>query len=471
MPLLSPEFALFFLAFFPIYWLLQRWPAAQNGLLLLVSIGLLYRLNPYFCYSVGGYSLFIYGLSRLLVSENRALAQLALSLGIAACITLFLIFKYFDYYRGPLGLAALDLLMPLGLSYYVFQSISYLLVVYRRRAPPLNLPDLLLFLSFFLTITAGPILRAKSFQSRAGRQWGFLDQWATPKQPLDLAAAIHLILAGIFKCWCLAGQLGQELVNPVLNNPQQYDGLTVLAAIYGYSWQLFFNFSGYSQLVLGLGLLLGWRLPVNFLLPLNAENLREFWERWHISLSTWIRDYIYIPLGGGRCGFGRRQLNILIAFVLSGLWHGTGWNFFYWGLLHGLGLVALNLWQRWRRPGPDDWPEVPGPGRRWLSALITFNFVAFTFVIFKSANLAEAALIFSSLANGLQKGWPLAVLGLLALLAGWALYPSLHRLFTASMAAWAQVPPLPWFIPLRFLIGLMVLLAPEGVPEFIYANF
>lgn len=471
MPLLSPEFALFFLAFFPLYWLLQPRPALQNGLLLLVSLGLLYRLNPYFFYSVCGYSLFVYGLSRLLASEHRPLAQLALSLGLAGCITLFLIFKYFDYYRGALGLESLDLLMPLGLSYYLFQSISYLLVIYRRRAAPLAFPWLLLFLSFFPTITAGPILRAKSCQSRAGRQLGFLDQWQRPKQLEEPAAAVHLILAGICKCWCLAGLLGQQLVNPVLNNPQQYDGLMVLAAIYGYSWQLFFNFSGYSQLVLGLGLLLGWRLPVNFLLPLNAENLREFWERWHISLSTWIRDYIYIPLGGGRCGFWRRQLNIVIAFLLSGLWHGTGWNFFHWGLLHGLGLVALNLWQRWRRPGPDDWPDEPGPGRRFFYRFATFNFVAFTFVIFKSATLAEVALIFSALANGPRASWPLAPITLLLLLAGWALYPLLHRCFNWSVAAWARLPPLFWFLPLTFIVSLMVLIAPEGVPEFIYANF
>lgn len=473
MPLLSPEFALFFLLLLPLHWALARWPRGQNLLLLAVSLGLLASLSRYFLAVVLGYSFLIYGLDRLLDARRPLWRDLGLSLGIAASLLLLLIFKYYDYYRAALalfGLGTADLVLPLGLSYYIFQGISYLLTRYRRSAPALRLEEVLLVFSCFLTITAGPIWRASSWRGPDGDQPGFLDQLREPKEVEEPAAALLHIVAGVLQKWCLAGLLEEALVRPVFDNPLGASGPAVLAAIYGYSLQLYFDFAGYSALVLGLGRLLGYRLPLNFALPLNAVNLRDFWNRWHISLSSWIRDYIYIPLGGSRRGWARTQLNLLLAFVLSGLWHGTGWNFFYWGLLHGLGLVALNLWQRWRPP-PDDWGREEIFFDRLPARFLTFNFVALAFVIFATATPTEALLVL----RGLGGAWGTApardylVLGLLLL--GWLLLPLGLALQNASVRLLEALPPLWWWLPLTLAFTVIILLAPAGLPGFIYANF
>ena len=366
MPLLSIEFALFFIAFLPLYWCMAKYPSVQNLLLLAAGMGWLYHISPVFAAIVVLYSSCVYLLSELLRSDREGTRRFWLGVGIAVSLTVLGFFKYFDFFRPLIAQyagkgGAIDILMPLGLSYYTFQSLAYLVYCFRSpHAARFEWHELLLHLSFFPTVTSGPIIRAAAFKSADGEQAGALAQIRTrqPRSPVRPALAVSLILLGIAKKWWLAGMLAENWVSPVFENPAQFNGWGVLGGVYGYTFQLFLDFSGYSDLVIGMAMLLGFRLPKNFSAPLRAANIRAFWDKWHISLSTWIRDYIYIPLGGSKKGFLRTQLNLMTAMVLSGIWHGYGWNFLIWGALHGTALVLLNTGDRTRRTMPSEIPRA-----------------------------------------------------------------------------------------------------------------
>lgn len=363
--------------------------------------------------------------------------------------------------------------MPLGLSYYTFQSVAYLVYCFRApHAARFGWHELLLHLSFFPTVTSGPIIRAAAFKSTDGEQAGALAQIRTrrPRSPVRPALAVSLILLGIAKKWWLAGMLAENWVSPVFENPAQFDGWGVLAGVYGYTFQLFLDFSGYSDLIIGMAMLLGFRLPKNFSAPLRAANIRAFWDKWHISLSTWIRDYIYIPLGGSKKGFLRTQLNLMAAMVLSGIWHGYGWNFLIWGALHGTALALLNTGDRYFGRDALCRLKYLAP----LSWFVTFHFVCLSFVVFNTANPDDAGAVFSALfANA--GGWNAPQRADMLLLASFAslmlLYPYLQRAFDGTVKGLEKIPMWLWFIQISIILLLIIVLAPSGIPGFIYANF
>lgn len=476
MPLLSIEFALFILLFLPIYWLASPSVKTQNWLLLAAGLGWLYSVGAWLLAPVVVLTTVVHGLASSLQSARYRKTKLWA--GIAFAVGGLCFFKYYDFFRPAIQSHLgqndiIDIVMPLGISYYVFQSIAYLLHSYRfPDAERFSWHELLLHLSFFPTITSGPIIRSHAFKSINGEQMGALEQIrsSSPRSMIRPSLAIGLILLGIAKKWWLAGSLANGWVSPVFENPTQFDGLSVLAAIYGYTFQLFFDFSGYSDLVIGMAMLLGFKLPYNFAAPLRAHNLRNFWDKWHITLSTWIRDYIYIPLGGSRGGWVRTQINLLLAMVLSGIWHGYGWNFLLWGTLHGVALVLLNLGDKMVG---RNWLSR-SKWTRWLAIIITFHFVCFTFVIFNTRTLGDAQMVFTALfAN--QQGWVINDWANIALLAGFglmiALYPLLLRLFYIAVRGLEKLPMWLWFIPISLILILVIVFAPAGIPNFIYANF
>jgi len=232
--------------------------------------------------------------------------------------------------------------------------------------------------------------------------------------------------------------------------------------------------------MIAFGLLLGFRLPVNFKAPLLAHNIRDFWDRWHISLSTWIRDYIYIPLGGSRSNFARTQLNLLIAMVFSGVWHGYGWNFFFWGLFHGLALVLLNctdkLYQKVFKVSAKDSRDVlykSGLIGKVLGVFVTVNFVCFCFVFFRAKTFEEALLVFKSLFhNYINVQWsnnPLYILTLFLIF--WIIYPFVKQGFTKLKINYQMIPKYALVLPLLLIFMIILICAPSGIPGFIYANF
>ncbi|MCP2041283.1 D-alanyl-lipoteichoic acid acyltransferase DltB (MBOAT superfamily) [Neisseria sp. HSC-16F19] len=475
MPLLSVEFALFWLLFFPLYWCFAHRPQVQNHLLLAAGLGWLYRVDWAFVLALVLFSLGVLIIASGLVQTQQAAQRRRwLAVGCILAVANLAFFKYVDFFRpavqAALGTTVADILMPLGLSYYTFQAVAYLVSLYRHEDVRLRWRELLLHFGFLPTLTAGPIARAGSFDSIDGMQPGMAAQirQREPRRIIRPALAVALIVLGIAKKWAFAGTLAEHWVDPVFANPMQYDGLTVLTALYGYTVQLFLDFSGYTDMVIGMAMLLGFTLPANFRMPLRAFNIRDFWNRWHISLSTWIRDHIYIPLGGSRRGFVRTQINLLAAMVLSGIWHGYGWNFFLWGLLHGLALVALNCGDK--LAGKREWLSSSSGIGHALAVLATVNFVCMAFVVFRTATLDEASLMFRALFNGGTADnavwWVLA-----AMAAALAAYGLLTRLFDAAVARLEKMPLWLWPLPLTAAMMLVILIAPSGIPGFIYANF
>lgn len=478
MPLLSIEFLLFFLLFFPLYWGLKKYPAEQNALLLLCSLGWLYYLAPLFAFNVILFSLiialFAYGLFRF---DNPKTRKTLLFSGIIATLAQLGFFKFNDFFLPTLKSISeeplLDILLPLGISYYTFQSIAYLIAVYKREYIPLKWHNLLLHFSFFLTVTAGPIARTGDFKNGKNEHYaGMYAQLQNVKmrEIITPHIALALIIMGLAKKWWLAAWFADIWVSDVFDNPAQYNLTEIFQAIYGYTFQLYFDFSGYSDLVVGLGLLLGFQLPRNFNMPLLAKNLREFWAKWHISLSSWIRDYIYIPLGGNRQSFLSTQANIIIAMSLSGIWHGYGFHFLLWGLLHGLGIVFLNLLDKFGKGRKLS--KIPFIGRG-LAVVSTLSFVSFAFILFNHS-LDDLPALFAALWQNSQ-GWQLpsfSALGVLILLALWlSSYTYLNRFYHWAITRISQLPMLLWCVPLVLILGIIMLLSPSGIPGFIYANF
>ena len=322
---------------------------------------------------------------------------------LAAAVTLDLgalaVFKYAAFLTGSvtaglaaLGLdvapAALDLGFPLGVSFYVFSSLTYSIDVYRGRCAPADrLLDYAAYVSFFPKLVAGPIARARQF----------LPQLAAPPRFDDVTTGhgLFLILVGLVKKVALADDLGRNLVDRVFDAPQRYSSFEVLAGVYGYTFQIYCDFSGLADIAIGSALLLGLVLPRNFDLPYRATNLQEFWHRWHISLSTWLRDYLYIPLGGNRRGPLRTYVNLFLTMLLGGLWHGAGWTFVAWGALHGAGLAVTRAFQR-RRPAAR---PAPLPGRL-LGGLLTFHFVALCWIFFRAPSFGVARAVLARIAEG-----------------------------------------------------------------------
>ncbi|PID63562.1 MAG: alginate O-acetyltransferase [Gammaproteobacteria bacterium] len=475
MPFISIEFAAFFALFFAAYWCFDTAPKVQNALLLLASLALLSYINVTFALSVSAFAFGISGVAKGMTSaKTEKMRRRWLIAGLSAAVCLLAFFKYYDFFRNSLyemGFEDVaDIVMPLGLSYYIFQSIAYLVELYRRKTPALKWHELWLHFSFFPTITMGPIIRASRFNSVAGINLGMTEQLRRPRQIRSPALALALVLLGVVKVWLLAAHLGAELVSPVFDNPMQYSLPMLLAGAYGYTLQLFFEFSGYCDLVMGLALFLGFRLPWNFRAPLYASNIREFWGRWHITLSTWIRDYIYIPLGGSRKGFWRTQLNLMLAFMLSGIWHGNSWNFLLWGTLHGLALVLLHLKIRWFGEAPPvttPWQKA----KHLASIVLTFNFVVFAFVIFKTSDLYEAAQFFSAWFDTQAPAMLEAWLLILAIHVGVLSYPLWTESLRHFVGLLRALPTPYWLVVILLLLQVVIAFAPAGIPEFIYADF
>ena len=392
----SATFVVFFAAVFLIYWRLEH--RAQNHLLLAASMLFYgswnYQLLPLIVASASiDYCAGIF----IHASEDQRRRKALLLLSLCSNLGLLGVFKYYDFFvesfnelMGVFGLSAsvesLSLILPVGISFYTFQSMSYTIDVYRGKLEPCRqYLDFLLYVSFFPQLVAGPIERAVRL----------LPAVQKPRRPLSTTGAvdgIKLICVGYFQKVAVADVMA-SIVDAVYTRPADYDSLTILMATYAFAIQIYCDFSGYSKIARGTARLLGFELMINFQQPYFATTVTEFWRRWHISLSTWLRDYLYIPLGGNRKGTGRTYVNLLITMLLGGLWHGASWNFVIWGGLHG-GYLAVHKFMLQMSGGQQ--PRV-GPLRRWLSILATFHLVVFTWVFFRSSSWETTKTIFSQL--------------------------------------------------------------------------
>lgn len=278
------------------------------------------------------------------------------------------------------SLPMIDIFLPVGISFFTFQTWSYTLDVFYGKLQPIrSFRDFAFFVSFFPQLVAGPIVRASYFIPQIHKKLSLDED--------TIARALILIFAGLIKKGVIADYISINFVDRVFDSPMLFSGVENLIAVYAYALQIYCDFSGYSDIAIGLAALLGFDLPINFNSPYKAATITDFWRRWHISLSTWLRDYLYIPLGGNRKGKTRQQMNLLATMLLGGLWHGASWNFVFWGGLHGVGLMFDKLWLSLK--------IANNRIVKILSGIITFHFVCFSWIFFRSRSFADSWTIIS----------------------------------------------------------------------------
>ncbi|HZN22138.1 MAG TPA: MBOAT family protein [Gaiellaceae bacterium] len=402
--------------------------------------------------------------------DVRARKRLLLA-AVAGNVALLGYFKYYDFFvtstNNLFALAEVDvpvetrsIILPVGISFFTFMGISYLVDVYRGDFRPTSFGKFAAYLSFFPHLVAGPIVRPGEL----------VPQLDTPRDPryLDTSRAFFLIATGLFMKVVIANYLAANIVDQVFGAPGQHSSLEVLVGVYAYAVQIYADFFGYTNIAIGIALLLGFRFPQNFDAPYAATSIADFWRRWHMTLSRWLRDYVYIPLGGNRGSRLFTYRNLMLTMLIGGLWHGAGWTFVAWGAIHGTALVAERWWTG--RPGRVERP--PTAWRRAAQRFVTFQVVCFAWIFFRADSFADARDVITQLFTAWGEPSPLVTGGVLVAIAvgiGSQYLP--RRLPLVLMARFSRLP-----VPAQAAVLSLALLAthamgPEGVAPFIYFQF
>ncbi len=381
----SGLFLLLFLGFTFIYMCLQKKLTAR---LLFVT-----AFSYYFYYKSSGIYFFLLAIvtvSDYLLAgaiyrnkEKKGLRKFLVTVSLLIDLGLLGYFKYTNFFAGMVAqmleynFQPWDIFLPVGISFFTFQSLSYTIDVYRGNLKPLpSILDYAFYVSFFPQLVAGPIVRASDFAPQIRKPIVITNEM--------FARGVYFIMIGLFKKAVISDYISLNFVDRVFDNPSLYSGLENLLGIYGYAMQIYCDFSGYSDMAIGIALLLGFHFPLNFNAPYSAVSITDFWRRWHISLSTWIRDYIYISLGGNRKGKVRQYFNLILTMLLGGLWHGASLNFIAWGGMHGVALAAHKVFSTSILKHKRDYKSKGI--RRIFGVFITFNFVCFTWLFFRNTS-------------------------------------------------------------------------------------
>ena len=386
----SGFFWLLFILFLPVYALLKKSKAKMVVFVVCFSLYFYYKSSGLFFLMLLATSLIDWSLSHAIARLQKRGVRLAVMwLSIIISLSILGYFKYANFFLWNWNqmvegnFQPLDLVLPVGISFYTFQSISYVVDVYKGRiSPTSSWLDYLFFLSFFPALVAGPIVRADYFLPQ------IQENRAATKD--DVFGGLWLIVIGIIKKAVIADYIAQYN-DLIFNDPSLYTGVQTLMGVLGYTMQIYCDFSGYSDMAIGLALIMGFRLGINFDSPYQSRNLTEFWRRWHISLSSWLRDYVYIPLGGNRKGTFRTYLNNFLTMLIGGLWHGAAWKFVFWGAMHGVGLAIHKACKPWLGRIPDNWFVS------FVSWLLTFVYVSLLWVFFRAADFESSVRIISNI--------------------------------------------------------------------------
>jgi alginate O-acetyltransferase complex protein AlgI len=459
------EFAIFFAVVLPVCWALSEHLRLWKLFLLLAS---------YFFY--GWWDWHFVGLLVSLTLINHALAHLlhlargtqrrALLIGaLTVNLGTLAFFKYFGFLSLSLdaALATLDsplrpplaeILLPVGISFFTFQAISYIVDVHRRRIAPTTLLDFAVYLALFPQLIAGPIVRAAELLPQL--------RWCRDPAHIPVGRAFRLVAAGLFKKVVLAERIGAALVDPVFADPATHSAAALLLAVYGYAAQIYCDFSAYSDIAIGLALLMGLRFPDNFNAPYTATSLQDFWRRWHMTLSRWLRDYLYIPLGGSRHGTLKTYRNLMLTMLLGGLWHGAAWRFVLWGGLHGACLAV----ERALRIKPPTTTTHTLLRRLWI-----FHFVCFCWIFFRAPSMARATEVLTGLVStgGALPAYEPAAWAALAVGLGAQYIPAAR--WKGLEDHFARLHPILQGTIAAATLASINALSPPGVAAFIYFQF
>jgi D-alanyl-lipoteichoic acid acyltransferase DltB (MBOAT superfamily) len=471
------DFAIFFGVVFLAHWLLQPFPRRWKVFMTAASYVFYAWWEVAFVLLLAAATVITQAAA---VGVDRArtprMRKLAMWLGVAGLLGLLGYFKYYEFFAvnvanglNELGLGSplpvLNVLLPVGISFFTFMGISYVVDVYRGRIKPSGWLDVFVYMSFFPHLVAGPIVRGEEL----------LPQIRTRRDPrqVDVGRAAYLIWAGLFKKVVLSSFVATAIVEPVFSDPGRHSSLEILFAVYGYAVQIYADFSGYTDIAIGVALLLGFQFPQNFDRPYTARSLQDFWRRWHMTLSRWLRDYLYIPLGGNRGSRLRTEANIMITMLLGGLWHGAAWTFVAWGGLHGVAQVVGRR-RRAARVARGLPALAEDPVSRVWQRVVTFHLVCLAWVFF-------AAGTYGSFGTALTMLW--------RLLTAWGPSPLVTPLVVGAVALGIGMQYLPenWGERVRIVLSrmspatlgvalgsvlfLITTLGPQGVAPFIYFQF
>lgn len=387
----SGLFLFVFLFFVVFYYLLRNNMRPRILFVIAFSLFFYYKTSGFYFLALIGVALSDFTIGHFLDKLQQQLhRRLLVALSVSINVGLLVYFKYADFFvdmvasmvNSPFRLE--NVFLPIGISFFTFQSMSYVIDIYRRRISALtNYWDYLFFVSFFPQLVAGPIVRARDFIPQIKRN-------PITVSRAEFGEGVFLITGGLFKKAVISDYISLNFVDRIFADPMLYTGFENLMGVYGYALQIYCDFSGYSDMAIGLALLLGFRFNPNFDSPYKSATITEFWRRWHISLSSWLKDYLYISMGGNRKGKLRTYLNLMVTMLLGGLWHGAALRFVLWGALHGSALAVHKM-------GMDRFPSFKAQGidmnsrwRRALGIVIAFNFVCLCWVFFRAENVEVA---------------------------------------------------------------------------------
>ncbi len=453
-------FAVFFLVVLPLSWALMPSQRVWRAFILVASYVFYAWWDWRFVFLLAASTVVNHVLAVAIHRhERRAAKKALLALAVAFDLGFLGYFKYAGFFVSSFDNAfgtdwILNITLPVGISFYSFMAISYVVDTYRGELVPASFERFAVFQAFFPHLVAGPIVRAREL----------LPQLEAPRDPrrVNVSRAYLLIVTGLFLKVVIANHLATHLVDDVFAAPERHSSLEVLVAIYGYAVQIFADFCGYTNIAIGIALLLGFEFPQNFDAPYTAVSLQDFWRRWHMTLSRWLRDYLYIPLGGNRKGRILTYRNLLLTMVLGGLWHGAAWTFVAWGGIHGVGL-AIERAVGWRPTGRV---------AQWAGRLITFHVVCLGWVFFRADSFSLAGQMLRRLFTAWGQSSPLVttsvVLAILVGVVGQYLQPGAAG---GVVAGFRRLPALAQAGCVAVALAAINTLGPEGVAPFIYFRF
>ncbi len=392
----SGFFLFLFTGFLAVYIALHKTHRAKLTFVTLFSLYFYYKSSGLYFFILIASTIIDWSLANLIYrADNRTKKILLLVFSLIINLGMLGYFKYTNFlheiFSNMAGLTyqPFDIFLPVGVSFFTFQSLSYTIDIYRGTLKPVdNILDYAFFVSFFPQLVAGPIVRASDFLPQINKPTLVTSEM--------FGRGIYLICTGLFKKAIISNYISLNFVDRIFDAPTLYTGLENLAGVYGYALQIYCDFSGYSDMAIGIALLLGFQFCLNFDSPYQSKNITEFWRRWHMSLSTWLKDYLYISLGGNRKGTWRTYFNLFLTMLLGGLWHGASFRFILWGAMHGAAL-AIHKFFTSLLPSFSNKVVLPKRLINIGSVLITFHFVCFCWIFFRAANMEVAKQVISQI--------------------------------------------------------------------------